>query len=56
MKMEVDMKQKRHLFFSCPVPIAFGLGVDIEKAENISVYHYSSNKNDYFRAFDTREL
>ncbi len=53
---ESDKIQKRHLFFSCPVPIAFGLGVDIEKAENISVYHYSSNKNDYFKAFDTREL
>ncbi len=53
---ESDKIQKRHLFFSCPVPIAFGLGIDIEKAENISVYHYSSNKNGYFRAFDTREL
>ncbi len=48
--------RKRMLFFSCPVPIAFGLGADMENAENISVYNFFSRTNSYYKVFDIGEL
>ncbi len=52
-----DLKVNRKLmFFSCPVPLAFGLGVAIETFDNIDVFNFDPESSSYFKVFNLASL
>ncbi len=48
--------KKRLFFFSCPVPLAFGFGVDVETFENADVFNLKQTQNSYTKVFNLRKL
>ncbi len=55
-KLKEITVNKKLLFFSCPVPLAFGLGVAIETFDNIDVYNYDPEKATYFKVLNLARL
>ena len=52
-----EMKvNKKLMFFSCPVPLAFGLGVAVETFDNIEVFNFDPESASYFKVFNLASL
>ena len=55
-KLKEITTNKRLMFFACPVPLAFGLGVAIETFDDIDVYNFEPSKTSYFKVFNLASL
>ncbi len=55
-KLKEIATNKRLMFFTCPIPLAFGLGVAIETFDDIDVYNFEPSKTSYFKVFNLANL
>ncbi len=55
-KLKEITTNKRLMFFACPVPLAFGLGVAIETFDDIEVYNFEPLETSYFKVFNLANL